>query len=439
MERIFYIQPWINATDFYLCYDLLFEPSSQISQSQNSNIIDSFINSLSIQNLIKAKHKLIVWESRNDNKTFVLSTLLLLDILIKIKEGTYSGNMINMQHMLGEVLIRVTNLVIDELKKTKKTSNQNMYQIGKEIGLPQYIIDLRHACTHKNLPNYNSLVFAIKYFFVWTKENMWDKQKEILNKENDLYQNIKNALQENEGLEFELDTTNKGNVEIKLEIEHLMSIIEEMFIKIYQNCKYNKSNKKVVITNKNVIDGLDELYGDIERIEGEFLVIFGFHFIIEQLTNIYKAKESSDSLIEINDKIAVLVYYANFIVKNSKSIPDKLCEIYESYLDVLRYKLQKVMEFIPKHKDILEIKKMFDSMFGDNSKYPIENDDSYYEEHSLLNKLCDIPMEDNIEINENQNENNNCSDKENHNDNEINIYETNNFLNQSEYFNTLII
>ena len=335
MERIFYIQPWINATDFYLCYDLLFEPSSQISQSQNSNIIDSFINSLSIQNLIKAKHKLIVWESRNDNKTFVLSTLLLLDILIKIKEGTYSGNMINMQHMLGEVLIRVTNLVIDELKKTKKTSNQNMYQIGKEIGLPQYIIDLRHACTHKNLPNYNSLVFAIKYFFVWTKENMWDKQKEILNKENDLYQNIKNALQENEGLEFELDTTNKGNVEIKLEIEHLMSIIEEMFIKIYQNCKYNKSNKKVVITNKNVIDGLDELYGDIERIEGEFLVIFGFHFIIEQLTNIYKAKESSDSLIEINDKIAVLVYYANFIVKNSKSIPDKLCEIYESYLDVL--------------------------------------------------------------------------------------------------------
>ena len=275
--------------------------------------------------------------------------------------------------------------------------------------------------------------------FVWIKENMWDKPKLILNKENDLYQNIKNALQENEGLEFELDSTNKGNVEIKLEIDHLMNIIEEMFIKIYQNCKYNKSNKKVAITNKNVIDGLDELYGDIERIEGEFLVMFGFHFIIEQLTNICKAKESSDGPVEINDKIAILLYYAGFIVKNSKSIPDKLREIYESYLDVLRFKLQKVVEFIPKHKDILEIKKLFDNMFGDDSKYPIENDESYYDENSLLNKLCDIPIEDNREIIEDQNSNHNYSEKENQNDNEIDIYEANNFLNQSEYFNTLII
>ena len=39
-----------------------------------------------------------------------------------------------------------------------------MFLVAKEIGLPDYVIETRHSCTHKNLPSYNTLLFL--FFFL---------------------------------------------------------------------------------------------------------------------------------------------------------------------------------------------------------------------------------------------------------------------------------
>ena len=87
MDQNFFIQPWLNQKEFIDTYHTLFT-----SYVNTENMpIDDFINNLNIDNLNKGYRRLIVWESRNDNKAFVLSSLLAIDIVIKIKKGQFDN------------------------------------------------------------------------------------------------------------------------------------------------------------------------------------------------------------------------------------------------------------------------------------------------------------------------------------------------------------
>ena len=170
------INPWSSPDEFIEFYEILF-PKNNNSLSfneiqKNNNLLDSFIESLSLENLKKSMTYLIKWDSREDNKMFCLPIILLINTIIKLKEKKINNKDINSSHILAEIIIRVINIIMDQLRKTKKVTSMNMYLIAKNLQLPEFIIDIRHSCTHKNLPNFNELVFTIEYTFFWIKKKI---------------------------------------------------------------------------------------------------------------------------------------------------------------------------------------------------------------------------------------------------------------------------
>ena len=195
------IQPWDSQEEFIIFYETLFdiktksqnqiEKDSQNISNSSDNItnnylndnLNKFIQSLSLSNLKKAMIYLIKWDNRGDNKMFCLPIILLVNTIIKIKENNINDKDINSCHILAEVLIRVVNIIMDQLRKTKKANSLNMYLIAKDIGLPEFIIDIRHSSTHKNLPSFNELLFAIEYMFSWIKIKIIDPKYHYFIKE----------------------------------------------------------------------------------------------------------------------------------------------------------------------------------------------------------------------------------------------------------------
>ena len=162
--------PWKTQEEFIQFYETLFPNDKSLNQNNNTNNnLDSFIESLSLGNLKKSMIYLIKWDSRGDNKMFCLPIILLVNTIIKLKENKINNKDINSNHILGEIIIRVINIIMDQLRKTKKVNSLNMYLIAKNLDLPEFIIDIRHACTHKNLPSFNELVFTVQYLFYWIK------------------------------------------------------------------------------------------------------------------------------------------------------------------------------------------------------------------------------------------------------------------------------
>ena len=140
------IQPWISQDEFIEFYSTLFprNNTSQINSISNNNInntLDLFIDSLSLENLKKSMIYLIKWDSREDNKMFCLPIILLINALIKLKEKKITNKDINSSHILAEIIIRVINIIMDQLRKTKKVTSMNMYLIAKSLQLPEFIID----------------------------------------------------------------------------------------------------------------------------------------------------------------------------------------------------------------------------------------------------------------------------------------------------------
>ena len=300
LDKSFFIQPWSDSEEFIKCYQGLF-------QNDNSDNMESFLNNISINNLKNNIHYLIEWENRNDNKAFVLPSLLLIDIFIKIEEKKLKEFSIDTCHILSEIIIRVTNLIIDELKKTKKTTNLNMFLVAKEIGLPDYVIETRHSCTHKNLPSYNTLLFTIQFLFFWIKKNMWEKQYKIFILEKKIYEDIIQALNKRKSPK----KNNKNKEKIKLEINHLFDIIVKFFTIFKENVEYKNKNGKNHIVLNNEIDFLIDIYQLLLQNEGEFLILLFFQFIIEQCFIII----SNDENEKYEEYKNILIFFTKFITK----------------------------------------------------------------------------------------------------------------------------
>ena len=78
------LNPWESPEEFIEFYELLFQnDKSSKSVSKSINNLDSFIESISLDNLKKSMIYLINWDSRGDNKIFYLPIMLLVNTIIK--------------------------------------------------------------------------------------------------------------------------------------------------------------------------------------------------------------------------------------------------------------------------------------------------------------------------------------------------------------------
>ena len=400
------IQPWISQDEFIEFYSTLFPRNniSQINSISNNNInntLDLFIDSLSLENLKKSMIYLIKWDSREDNKMFCLPIILLINTLIKLKEKKITNKDINSSHILAEIIIRVINIIMDQLRKTKKVTSMNMYLIAKSLQLPEFIIDIRHSSTHKNLPNFNQLVFAIKYIFFWIKKKLIEPKYNTFIKEKKYFMVLLNRLNSDK------NDININNDDIaKLEPEHLLIVITQLFINFKKYFIYNKS-KNTITYNNDKIKPKIQLFKEILDKEKELFILMIFSFIYQQIKKINSNEKISNE--EKNKYKQYLICFSKLIYNNTdKKIKFDLKKYEILYISIYN----NITQIKDEYKIIYEI---FINTFQNSIKnINLEDNEIESDEYVVLNKIEGDIKEIKIEyekINEMFNGNNNREEK----------------------------
>ena len=400
------IQPWISQDEFIEFYSTLFPRNniSQINSISNNNInntLDLFIDSLSLENLKKSMIYLIKWDSREDNKMFCLPIILLINTLIKLKEKKITNKDINSSHILAEIIIRVINIIMDQLRKTKKVTSMNMYLIAKSLQLPEFIIDIRHSSTHKNLPNFNQLVFAIKYIFFWIKKKLIEPKYNTFIKEKKYFMILLNRLNSDK------NDININNDDIaKLEPEHLLILITQLFINFKKYFIYNKS-KNTITYNNDKIKPKIQLFKEILDKEKELFILMIFSFIYQQIEKINSNEKISNE--EKNKYKQYLICFSKLIYNNTdKKIKFDLKKYEILYISIYN----NITQIKDEYKIIYEI---FINTFQNSIKnINLEDNEIESDEYVVLNKIEGDIKEIKIEyekINEMFNGNNNREEK----------------------------
>ena len=372
------IEPWKSQEEFINFYETLFNSKKQSSESlsiNDNNILNKFIQSLSLSNLKKSMIYLIKWDTRGDNKMFCLPIILLVNTIIKIKENKINNKDINSCHILAEVLIRVINIIMDQLRKTKKANSLNMYLIAKDLDLPEYIIDIRHSSTHKNLPSFNELLFAVEYMFYWIKIKLIEPKYNYFIKEKKYFLFLLKHLNNNENNIYEQNEIINKYIPISLEPDHLLTIITNLFVNIKNNFKYK--NKKVIYDNNNIMNKKLLLFKKILKKEKEIFILMIFSFVYQQIIKINTNEEIQK---EEKDKYKQFLFYFIKIICNNipKNIQFDLkkCEIlYLSVYNNINSLINK-----EKNKEYNFILDMFMKAFKEyNKNINHENEDMFKE------------------------------------------------------------
>ena len=386
-ENINYsIEPWQSQDEFINFYEILFGKNSKnldinnIEKAQNSNLnlLDKFIQPLSLPNLKKSMIYLIKWDSRGDNKMFCLPILLLVNTIIKIKEDKINNKDINSCHILAEVLIRVINIIMDQLRKSKKAVSLNMYLIAKDLELPEFIIDIRHSSTHKNLPSFNELLFAVEYMLYWIKIKIIEPKYNYFIKEKKYFIFLLKQLNNIENNIYEQNKIINKYETVSLEPDHLLTIITHLFIDIKNNFEYNDKNKKISCDSNSIImKNKILIFKKILEKEKEIFILLIFSFVYQQIQKINNNKE-----IKKDEKEKYKQYLLYFIKIVCNNIPKEIefdlkkCEI----LYLSNYNSIKNLINESKNKEYNFIMDLFSKIFKEfNKNINHENQDVFKE------------------------------------------------------------
>ena len=277
----------------------------------------------------------------------------------------------------------------------------NMYLIAKSLQLPEFIIDIRHSSTHKNLPNFNQLVFAIKYIFFWIKKKLIEPKYNTFIKEKKYFMMLLNRLNSDK------NDININNDDIaKLEPEHLLILITQLFINFKKYFIYNKS-KNTITYNNDKIKPKIQLFKEILDKEKELFILMIFSFIYQQIKKINSNEKISNE--EKNKYKQYLICFSKLIYNNTdKKIKFDLKKYEILYISIYN----NITQIKDEYKIIYEI---FINTFQNSIKnINLEDNEIESDEYVVLNKIEGDIKEIKIEyekINEMFNGNNNREEK----------------------------
>lgn len=155
MTEYYNIVPWYNKEEWLQLY---------------SNIYSS----TSLKNKEEALKLLLVWKARTPSlPSGIESTLTLLEVYLHDSyhpQNTANDLMIRLAY--STAIMRFVNHMLDS-EAAKGTS---LYKAAKNLGVPDWIVDLRHDTAHgSSLPGIELFREATLICLDWLKSNYWDK------------------------------------------------------------------------------------------------------------------------------------------------------------------------------------------------------------------------------------------------------------------------
>jgi hypothetical protein len=95
-----------------------------------------------------------------------------------------------LQSMYSIAILRAVNGLVDPSQRGTYAAPVSV--LAEQIGLPVWLVDVRHQATHNQMPSLDALQFAASTLLDWLKEHYWDQQAQHLT---DIYNGIHGALQ----------------------------------------------------------------------------------------------------------------------------------------------------------------------------------------------------------------------------------------------------
>ncbi|KAE9555567.1 hypothetical protein FO519_001238 [Halicephalobus sp. NKZ332] len=140
---------------------------------------------ITVQNSFKSNEKelkkatdiLTMWRARTGTETYLIfqitEHLLTLD---RLNMTTDRRNELQMKALINNyctVIVRVINY-INEICQTEAGTSSIAGAVGR-MGIPNWIVDVRHSATHKLMPKLGMLQKAAAYLKEWIWDNYWSK------------------------------------------------------------------------------------------------------------------------------------------------------------------------------------------------------------------------------------------------------------------------
>ncbi|CAK1581123.1 unnamed protein product [Parnassius mnemosyne] len=161
MSEYYNVVPWYSSKEWQKLYVDMYSPSSTVSSKE------------------EALKLLMIWKARSPSlPSGIESTLTLLEVQIQDIKNIHTVNDTMLCLAYSTALMRFVNHMLDS--QTAKGSS--LYKAAKNLGVPDWIVDLRHDTAHGNtLPSIELLREATLISLDWLKKNYWDKHKEFIN------------------------------------------------------------------------------------------------------------------------------------------------------------------------------------------------------------------------------------------------------------------
>lgn len=158
MSEYYHIVPWFDSAEWLKVYDLIYSPNSTFENKQ------------------EALKQLLVWKARCPSlPSGVESTLTLLEVHVqdaKIAEDAINEQLLRLAY--SSAIMRFVNHMLD----TETARGSSLYQAAKNLGVPDWIIDMRHDTAHSNsLPSIEILRDACSISLGWLLKFYWEKHK----------------------------------------------------------------------------------------------------------------------------------------------------------------------------------------------------------------------------------------------------------------------
>lgn len=180
----------------------------------------------------RALSVIIAWEARDQNLPSGILGLkeLIIAKLAKLNRNSDSlDSMIAYQSTVAMNLVRFVNFLTEPFQTS--THAKAVKQIAHQIGIPDWIVNLRHSATHFNLPSIEILERAIDYLFDYLNERYVSTYEETT-LEQSILENVKTYIKNeftqymNARYKLTLIKTKKKNQNLELTSAELDEKIE---------------------------------------------------------------------------------------------------------------------------------------------------------------------------------------------------------------------
>ena len=155
------IFPWLDREEVRSVYEELF--SKDVSKQKH------------------ALGRISVWKCRSMNRlpAAVESTSALISAQIartELSENDVSvfGIDVHLRNLYSMAIIRFVNHITE--KGQQGTFARPVHVVASRLGVPEWIVELRHEATHGSLPSLNELSAAMLWALEWLRENFWEPQ-----------------------------------------------------------------------------------------------------------------------------------------------------------------------------------------------------------------------------------------------------------------------